>query len=91
MYDKFSNEQEIADTFELMQQHGQIIGMVNHIQKNVRLNENNIKENLSKLKETLLQHINFENNHFYPELDKDLNEQERNEVIKVIKNHLEND
>lgn len=91
LYDKFSNEQEISDTFDLMQEHGEIIGMIKHIQKNAQHNQNHVKENLSKLKEKLIHHVNFENNHFYPELDNKLTETEKQEVIKVIKNHLKND
>ena len=92
LYNKISDEDEIADTFELMQEHGELLGNIKHIENELKKGKEYVpKNNLIVLKEKIFQHIKFENNTFYKELDEKLDEQEKEELIRHLMNKKSND
>lgn len=84
LYDKIS-EEGVTDMFEIMQEHGEIMGMIKHIEKElIKGGEKISKNNLISLKEKLIKHLEFENETFYKDLDEKLDEQEKQHLIKKI-------
>jgi iron-sulfur cluster repair protein YtfE (RIC family) len=79
LLDKTKGE-EVADTFDLMQEHRKIIEQIKEIEDN--LNEN---PDLSELKKGLKKHSEFEDQTFYPSLDRTLNDQQKTEIIERAK------
>jgi iron-sulfur cluster repair protein YtfE (RIC family) len=73
---------EISDIFDLMDQHGIILELIKPIEKGIR---KNIPLDISKLKEDLMNHAEFEDDVFYPKLDKMLNKEQKQEIILRIK------
>lgn len=73
------NRQEIGDFFEVLKDHGRIIGLVRHIEKQ--------PGNFGELKELLINHASFENEVFYPKLDSKLDENQKQELVRKIKEH----
>jgi hypothetical protein len=71
---------EVGDFFELLKEHGMILGLVNSIEKK--------PGNFGELKEMLINHASFENSVFYPKLDMMLNEGQQKDLVKRIKEIL---
>lgn len=76
--DKAQGE-SVSDTFDLMEEHGQILQEMNEVEEDLE----NAK--ISKLKEMLERHASFEDETFYPNLEKTLNEQQKEEIIERAK------
>lgn len=71
---------EISDFFELLKEHGTIVGLVRSIEKR--------PEKFGELKELLVNHLDLENNVFYPKFDKMLDENQRGFLIEKIRGLL---
>lgn len=69
----------VSDTFELLKEHGEIIERVKNIED--ELSEGNIPS-VATLKMAIHKHNNFEDNVFYPELEKRLNEEQKAEMFE---------
>jgi iron-sulfur cluster repair protein YtfE (RIC family) len=78
MYQNIKGEQ-IAHIFELMQEHGVILELLKNIENAIKNKVEHI--NLSYLEETLDTHQLKEDKYFYPELENDLTENQRKEII----------
>jgi iron-sulfur cluster repair protein YtfE (RIC family) len=74
--------EEVSDVFDLMEEHGVLIDLVNSIEEN--LYEDN-EFNLSELKEELNKHHVHEDSKFYPDLDNNLDEDQKIRLIERIK------
>lgn len=74
--------QETNDTFHLLEDHVRIIGLLKVIEK--RLNEK-IKPKLEYLRQVIEMHREFEDNEFYPNLDKRLSPEQKKRVSEKIK------
>jgi hemerythrin superfamily protein len=70
---------EISDFFEVLKDHGRIIGLVRSIEKSPK--------NLGELKELLINHASFENDVLYSRMDSKLDENQKKEIIEKIKQH----
>ena len=70
---------EVSDTFELMKQHGEIMGLMNNLELNFA---NGGEIDASKLESVLKSHALFEDEVFYPKLDELLTPAQK-EKIKV--------
>jgi hemerythrin-like domain-containing protein len=71
--------EEVSEIFDLMQEHGEIIGLIKEIEKKLFMN---FKPNLSVMKELLEKHVYFEENRFYPMLDKELSTERKQEIFE---------
>lgn len=69
----------ISDIFDLMREHGEITRMIKDIEKNF---SQNLKSGFSNIRKTLDEHIIFEENKFYPLLDKKLSSQTKQEIFE---------
>ncbi|MFA5020245.1 MAG: hemerythrin domain-containing protein [Candidatus Pacearchaeota archaeon] len=76
-----TNECEISDTFKLMQEHGEILALLKTIESKIKSNS---IEDISNLKNVLKKHVEFENIYFYPNLEKNLNEQQKKEIVDRV-------
>ncbi len=76
LYSKMKNE-EIEDIFKLMREHGEIVELIRNIEQGLI---NNVKPDISGLKDSLLSHANFEDEFFYPKLDEELTPEQRQEI-----------
>ncbi len=76
LYSKMKNE-EIEDIFKLMREHGEIVELIRNIEQGLI---NNVKPDISGLKDSLLAHANFEDEFFYPKLDEELTPEQRQEI-----------
>lgn len=72
-------DDEISKVFDLMTQHGAIMGIISQIKQNI---ENNSKSDITILREMLNNHANFEETEFYPRLDEKLSVQDKENIIK---------
>ncbi len=83
IFDIYNNliGEEVEDIFKLMQEHGNILGMIERMKKEI---ENREKPNVDDLKQNLIEHADFENQTFYPKLDKELSENQKQEIITKI-------
>jgi len=72
----------VSDIFRLMDEHGDILNLIKDIEYNL---DKKIEPVFSELKEILKNHEKFEEETFYPELDKMLNNQQKAELIERIK------
>lgn len=75
------NGEEVADIFELMKQHGEIMEMIKVVEKKI---ENGEEANFSELKDMINKHRNFEDSTFYPKLDGILNLQQKQEIMERV-------
>jgi len=82
LLNKIRGEEQISDIFNLMQEHGSILELVNNIEEGLK---NNVKPNITGLKMILSRHANFEDAVFYPNLDQLLNQQQKEEIIERVK------
>lgn len=74
--------EEVANVFELMKEHGEIMDLV----KNVELGlDTEVKVDVSSLRTLILKHAAFEDKYFYPSLDETLDEESRRQIIEKIK------
>ena len=80
LYNKIRNN-EVEEIFDLMQEHGDILIILKSIEQDL---ESKLKPNLNGLIELLSKHTNFENAVFYPKLDKDLNEEQKADMLNKI-------
>lgn len=74
--------QETNDTFHLLEDHVRIIELLKILE--TRLNKK-IKPKLEYLKKIIMTHRDFEDEEFYPNLDKRLSEDKKKELSKKIK------
>jgi len=72
---------ELNDAFRLMQEHGMIISLIKKIEKDI---EQRDFSGMSKLLELLDEHYNFENEVFYPNLDKKLSDDRKKEILERV-------
>ena len=73
---------ETTDTFSLLSDHVKIVSMINNIENKLK---NKIRPDLSRLKEVLIAHKDFENQEFYPKLDERLNPAQKKEISERVK------
>jgi iron-sulfur cluster repair protein YtfE (RIC family) len=83
IFDIFENieGEEVTEIFDLMQEHGELTELVKNIGAGL---DNNIKPNISGLKEKLMNHARFEDQIFYPRLDEELEPYKKQEIISRI-------
>ena len=72
----------VSDVFRLMDEHGEILNLIKEIEYE---SDKDIEPVFSELKEILKNHEKFEEETFYPGLDKMLNNQQKAELIERIK------
>lgn len=72
---------ETTDTFHLLSDHVRIIGMINNVDEKLR---KKIRPDLSRLKEVLTAHKDFEDHYFYPRLDERLTLDQKKEISERI-------
>ena len=80
LYESIEN-QEVSDMFKLMEEHGQIIEVINVIEENLNLGAIN-EEKILKLKTLLKEHQDFEDEVFYPKLDKILSDEQKQMIAE---------
>jgi len=68
---------ETTDTFRLLSDHVKIVGMINDLEDKLK---RKIRPNLSRLKEVLITHKDFENGYFYPMLDERLTLDQKKQI-----------
>ncbi len=74
-------EDESQDIIELLKQHKDILWLIKNIQNP---SVSNIKVKIKELKDILRIHTKIENNVFYPNLDKELDENSRKIILERI-------
>lgn len=73
---------EVNDTFRLMEEHGRIISMVKKVEDDIAHGDySKIQDLMTMLEE----HSEFENQTFYPNLDKKLSDDRKKEIIEKVK------
>ena len=84
IFDNFINMsgKETNDTFQLLEEHVKIIELLKILEK--RLN-NKIKPEIHILKKMLLTHRDFEDEEFYPGLDRKLTPEQKKQMSERIK------
>jgi len=84
IFDMFVNisGEETTDIFHLLEDHVKIMGMVKILEKNLN---KKIKPDLEKLKQMLTLHRNFEDQDFYPNLDKRLTLDQKKKISERIR------
>ena len=75
-------DREISDIFDLMAEHGSILELVKNIEDGL---EKGVMPNVVGLKLILIRHANFEDATLYPELDRDLSEEYKREIVERIR------
>ena len=70
---------EVSDVFELLKQHGIIQSKINNLIGNPKS-----KTKISELKKLIFEHSQFEDNYFYPKVDKILDEEQKNRIMLRI-------
>lgn len=80
IYNK-AKENEIEDIINLLKEHKNIEWSLNKIEESLKTN---LKPQILELKKTLKSHVGIENNVFYPKLDKELNEKDRQLILQRI-------
>lgn len=75
-------EKDVSIVFDLMQEHGVILGYLNDIEKNLN---KNLPVDLGKFKQSFLEHSRVEDRFFYPNLEKELNENQREFIISKVR------
>lgn len=76
-----SNE-EVADIFDLMQEHSKIMTLVKKVEDQLAKLS---KPDILNLKEIIIKHRKFENQIFYPKLDLKLNENQKAVMVERVK------
>ena len=72
---------EVNDTFRLMEEHGRIISMIKKIEDDINHGDySKIQDLMTMLEE----HSDFENQTFYPNLDKKLSDDRKKEIIEKV-------
>ena len=72
---------EVNDTFRLMEEHGEIIAMVKKVEDDISHGDySKIQDLMTMLEE----HSDFENQTFYPNLDKKLSDDRKREIIEKV-------
>lgn len=79
--DKINTDESDA-IFDLMQEHGKIIGLVKELERKV---DEGQEVNVSELKASVEAHSEFENDVFYPKLDEALTDNQKTEIIERAK------
>src|SRR4030042_6956554 len=84
IFDMFVNisGEETSDIFHLLEDHVKIMGEVRLLEKKLK---NKIKPDLEKLKQELIIHKDFEDEDFYPYLDKRLNLDQKKRISERIR------
>lgn len=77
-YEKIKGD-KVNDIFDLMGEHGDLLDLMKFIEED--FSEKRIEE----LKKLLIKHHTFEDEVFYPKLDRDLTEDQKKELIEKIK------
>jgi len=72
---------EIGDTFRLMEEHGRIIALIKKIEEDFKTRDYSA---IQKLMALLEEHSDFENQTFYPTLDKKLEDQKKQEILERV-------
>lgn len=75
------NEKESEDILELLKQHKDILWILKSIQNSLK---SNLKIQIKEFKQILSIHTKLENNIFYPKLDKDLDENNKQLILDRI-------
>jgi hypothetical protein len=88
VFDVYSRvrEEEIPAIFDLMEEHKEILRLITDIEEDIE--KEKIKD-ISLLKEVLERHRKFEEEDFYPELDLDLDKEQKQEIIEKSKTLFE--
>jgi len=74
IFSAFVKESEVDDIFRLMNEHGDIMRLVSKIEKEIP------NTDIDELKVAMIDHVDFENTHFYPKLDELLSESQKKEI-----------
>lgn len=74
--------QEVDEIFELLQEHGRIIELLNELEDSL---DEGDPGNIKELGDTLRRHAHYEDITFYPKLESSLNEDQRKEICDRIK------
>ncbi len=74
-------EDDSRDVIELLKQHKDILWLIKNIQNSLN---SNLKPNIKELKNILRIHIKLENNVFYPNLDKKLDEKSKQIILERV-------
>jgi hemerythrin-like domain-containing protein len=87
---KFFNPQKEKNYYDvvpnLIEEHNALLEMLNELENDLTAKGvNNISLDASDFKKLLKKHKRFEEEEFYPDLEKDLTESQRKNVIKKIK------
>jgi len=77
--------QEVSDIFELMEEHGTIIEMIKGLEQVISSGKD---PNISLLRETLEKHSDFEDSTFYPRMDRELSQEQKQEIADRAKEIL---
>ncbi|MCW8966189.1 MAG: hemerythrin domain-containing protein [Candidatus Pacearchaeota archaeon] len=77
-YDKIKGH-EVGNVFDLMQEHGDLLNLVKSVEEDFS------HEKIEDLKNLLIKHQRFEDEVFYPNLDKELDDYKKKELIEKIK------
>ncbi|HLD36996.1 MAG TPA: hemerythrin domain-containing protein [Candidatus Nanoarchaeia archaeon] len=80
MYGNMKGE-EVEYVFDLLEEHGEIKNIMDRIGMNLSSGDN---ADFSALKERLLRHANFERLTFYPMLDRQINNEQRQLIVGKI-------
>ncbi len=80
LFEGFSDK-DTGNVFQLIEEHAQIQSLVELALEDFN---NGIKPDLNKIKELVLKHSDFEMNKFYINMDKNLTEIERKDIISKI-------
>jgi hemerythrin-like domain-containing protein len=79
-------EEDIPEIFDLIEEHKEILRLITDLEDDVKKEKIGDIENL---RHVLERHRKFEEEDFYPELDKDLGEEEQQEIREKSKNLVE--
>ncbi len=72
---------DVNDTFKLMSEHGQILSLLKKIEEDIKSKDySQIQVLMSQLEE----HSDFENQTFYPNLDKKLSDDRKKEIVERV-------
>jgi hemerythrin-like domain-containing protein len=87
IFDSFINisGEETNEVFHLLEDHVKIMGMLRILEKKL---SKRIKPDLEKLKQVITTHRSFEEEDFYPNLDKRLSPDQKKRISKRIKEIL---
>ena len=76
----------VSDIFDLLSQHSEIMILLGDVEKDMsQENLNKLRDTVSKLKNKLTEHADFEDMVFYPKLDNDLPDIQKREILARAK------